>query len=80
MTPEPVDFEVDTMNRKQRRAMKVATALPATSCKITRWGEKVAIGITEPGFVELTPVEAVQLAEGLLKLAGESSKDEAGEN
>ncbi len=69
------NFEVPELNRRQRRSMGMAKPLPASACKVTRWGGKVAIGIEQPGYVELSDVEAVQLAEALLKLAGENTTD-----
>lgn len=69
------DFEVPELNRRQRRSMGMTKPLPASACKVTRWGDMVAIGIEQPGYVALTDVEAVQLAEALLKLAGESDEE-----
>lgn len=71
----PANFEISELNRKQRRAMNV-TALPASACKVTRFAGKVAIGIEQPGYVAMTDVEAIQLAEALLKLAGANTTDD----
>lgn len=69
------EFDIPSLNRAQRRSMGNRRPMPASSLKITRYGDKVAVGIEQPGHVELTQVEAVQLANALLRVAGEPDED-----
>lgn len=64
------------LNRAERRMTMKAKPLPATALKISNYGGAVLVGIEVPGYVRLTPVEAIELANSLLQIAGEfDSKD-----
>ncbi len=70
---EPV---IKALSRAEGRRLSRKHRMPATSLQITRHRDRILVGIVEPGYVELTDVEAVQLSNALLKLAGEPEGDD----
>lgn len=70
----------EPLNRRQVRAMTMrCKPLPPSCLRTTRHGDHVLVGIDVPGYVRLTPVEAVQFAEALLCLAGDNQPPDPSE-